>query len=86
MITANKLKILRAINIATNESMIGFATPKEILKHSTYKPKNIRVILHKLVKSNLVRRPYRGCFILSEKGRKVLDEALSQGEFVKGDV
>jgi Mn-dependent DtxR family transcriptional regulator len=54
---------------------IGFATPTEIEAEMGLRPRVAKVMLKRLLDMSLLERPYRGCYRLTDEGRKILKEA-----------
>jgi TATA-box binding protein (TBP) (component of TFIID and TFIIIB) len=60
---------------AKSEKDIGFATPADVEDKMGLKPKWAKVMMKRLFDMGLLERPYRGCYCLTEEGKKVLKEA-----------
>lgn len=74
-ITALKLRHLRAIREICMSQPIGFATPAEVEAEMGLRPKAAKVMLKRLLDMGLLERPYRGCYRLTDEGRKIMKEA-----------
>ena len=75
-ITALKLRYLQAIREICDKQSIGFATPSEVEDRMGLKPKVAKVMLKRLLDMGLLERPYRGCYRLTDEGRRIMKEAL----------
>ena len=74
-ITALRLRYLLAVEEICMKQPVGFATPTEVEVRMGLKPKVAKVMLKRLLDMGLLERPYRGCYRLADKGRKIMKEA-----------
>jgi Mn-dependent DtxR family transcriptional regulator len=73
--TALKLRHLQAIREICMKQPIGFATPAEVEAAMGLNPRVAKVMLKRLLDMGLLERPYRGCYRLTDEGRKIMKEA-----------
>ena len=74
-ITWLRLRYLKAVEEICMKQPVGFATPTEVEVRMGLRPKVAKVMLKRLLDMGLLERPYRGCYRLADKGRKILKEA-----------
>ncbi len=73
-----RLRYLKAVEEIYMKRPIGFATPPDVEVIMGLKPKTAKVMLKRLLDMGLLERPYRGCYRLAEKGRKILKETETE--------
>jgi len=73
--TALKLRYLKAVEDICMKQPIGFATPVEVETAMGLRPGVAKVMLKRLLDTGLLERPYRGCYRLTDEGRKIMKEA-----------
>ena len=73
--TALKLRYLTAVEEICMKQPMGFATPTEVEAEMGLRPRVAKVMLKRLLDMGLLERPYRGCYRLTDEGRKILKEA-----------
>ena len=76
--TALKLRYLQAVREICGKQPIGFATPVEVEERMGLKPRVAKVMLKRLLDMGLLERPYRGCYRLTDEGRRIMKEALGR--------
>ena len=54
---------------------MGFATPTEVEDRMVLRPKLAKVMQKRLLDMGLLEHPYRECYRLADKGRKIMKEA-----------
>ena len=74
-VTALRLRYLKAVEEICREGSLGFATPAEVEARIGLRPKLAKVLLKRLFDMGWLERPYRGCYRLADKGKKILKEA-----------
>ena len=74
--TALRLRYLQAVREICMKQSIGFATPAEVEAKMELKPRVAKVMLKRLLDMGLLERPYRGCYRLTDEGRRIMREAL----------
>jgi len=74
--TALKLRYLQAVREICSKQPIGFATPADVEDRMGLKPRVAKVMLKRLLDMGLLERPYRGCYRLTDEGRRIMKEAL----------
>ena len=74
VITALKLRYLKNLEELCIKKPIGLATPTDVEDKMGLKPKTAKVMLKRLHDMDLLERPYRGCYRLSEEGRNIMKE------------
>ena len=75
-ITALRLRYLKAVEEICMKQPVGFATPTEVEVRIGLRPKVAKVMLKRLLDMGLLERPYRGCYRLTDEGRKILKGAV----------
>ncbi len=70
-----RLRYLKAVEEICMKQPVGFATPTEVEVKMGLKPKRAKVMLKRLLEMGWLKRPYRGCYRLADKGRKIMKEA-----------
>lgn len=75
-ITALRLRYLMAVEEICMKQPVGFATPTEVEVRMGLKPKVAKVMLKRLLDMGMLERPYRGCYRLTDEGRKILKGAV----------
>jgi len=73
--TTLKLRYLKAVEEICVAKVFGLATPAEVEAKMELKPKMAKVMLKRLLDMGLLDRPYRGCYLLADEGRKIMKEA-----------
>ncbi len=73
-ITALRLRYLKAVEEICVKQPMGFATPAEVEVRMGLKPKTAKGMLKRLLDVGLLERPYKGCYRLSEEGKKLMKE------------
>ena len=74
-ITALRLRYLKTLEEICIKKPMGLATPTDVEDRMRLKPKTAKVMLKRLLDMALLERPYRGCYRLADKGRKIIKEA-----------
>ena len=74
-ITALRLRYLKTVEEICMKQPVGFATPTEVEVRMGLRPKLAKVMLKRLLDMGLLERPYRGCYRLADKGRRIMKEA-----------
>jgi len=77
-ITWLRLRYLKAVEEICSKQPIGFATPTEVEAKMGLKPKVAKVMLKRLLDMGWLERPYRGCYRLTDEGRRIMKEALGR--------
>ena len=72
--TALKLRYLKKVEEICMKQPIGFATPTEVEVRMGLRPKTAKVMMKRLLDMGLLERPYRGCYRLTDEGRKIMKE------------
>ena len=75
-ITALRLRYLKAVEEICMKQPVGFATPAEVDGGMGLRPKTAKVMMKRLLDMGLLERPYRGCYRLTDEGRKILKGAV----------
>ena len=70
--TALKLRYLQAVREICSKQPIGFATPAGVEARMGLKPKVAKVMLKRLLDMGLLERPFRGCYRLTDEGRRIM--------------
>lgn len=74
-ITALKLRYLKAVEEICLKQPVVFATPTEVEGRMGLRPKLAKAMMKRLLDMGWLERPYRGCYRLADKGRKIMKEA-----------
>lgn len=74
-VTILRLRYLKAVKEISLKQSFGLVTPLDVEAKMGLKPRTARVMLWRLLDLEWLGRPYRGCYHLSEKGKKILEEA-----------
>ena len=74
-ITALRLKYLKTIDDICRKDPMGMAIPMDVEAELGLKPKVAKVMMKRLLDMGWLERPYRGCYRLTDKGRKIMKEA-----------
>ena len=75
-ITALRLRYLKTVGEICMKQPVGFATPTEVEVRMGLRPKVAKVMLKRLLDMGMLERPYRGCYRLTDEGRKILKGAV----------
>jgi len=73
--TALRLRYLKAVEEICLKQPMGLATPTSVEAEMGLKPKAAKVMMKRLLDMGLLERPYRGCYRLSDEGKKIMKEA-----------
>jgi len=73
-ITALRLRYLKAVEEICKKDPLGLAVPLRVENKMSLKPKRAKVMLKRLRDMGLLERPYRGCYRLTDYGRKIMKE------------
>ena len=73
--TALKLRYLQAVSEICGKRPMKFATPAEVEARMELRPNVAKVMLKRLFDMGLLERLYRGCYRLTDEGRRIMKEA-----------
>jgi len=79
-ITALRLRYLKTIDEICRKDPLGLAIPIDVEAKMRLKPNVAKVMLKRLLDMGLLERPYRGCYRLADKGRKIMKEVNVRSE------
>ena len=78
-LTNLRFRIMTAIIELGVKLPLGCASPAEVAEKSGLgSAERVRYIMRELLKIGWIERPYRGCYRLTDEGRKVLREAAGK--------
>lgn len=70
-----KLRFLKTIDEICRKDPMGLAIPMDVEEKMGLEPKVAQRMMTRLRYMGLLERPYRGCYRLAYKGRKMIREA-----------
>ncbi len=74
-ITALRLRYLKTIDDICRKDSMGLVVPMDVEAEMGLNPKLAKVMMKRLRDMGWLERPYRGCYRLADKGRKIMKEA-----------
>ncbi len=74
-ITALRLEYLKTVEEISLTQRFGLATPTKVEAVMGLRPKLAKVMMKRLLDMGWLERPYRGCYRLADKGRRIMKEA-----------
>jgi len=82
-ITLKKLQMLRTIDEIANKTGLGMTPIEDLINilapQRCVRAMAIRKMVWQLNKEGYIENPIRGCWRLTEKGKKVLEEVSAEG-------
>jgi len=86
-ITVEKFEVLKLIDDISSKNKFGIAQIQDIINIITsrrsIKSVGVRKMVWELSKEGFIQNPLRGCWRLTEKGKKILEDVMkSQGEVI----